>query len=363
MTFDLASLGWDAALASAYAGLAAGHAGYAWLDQRPARVARVDRGACTVFAADGVTRASLGGGLLAACGRDPSAAPCAGDWVLVGTWPDRRSTIEAVLPRRTAVTRASAGRQSRAQVLAANLDVAAVVEPMQPAPDPARIERLLALAHASGARPVVLLTKADLLARPEPVARQVAEVSGGVDVITVSARRGTGLDRLRPLVAPGRTLGLLGPSGSGKSTMVNALAGAPVMATQRIREADGRGRHTTVYRALIPMPGGGAILDTPGIRAVGLFDSTAGLDRVFAEIDQIAGNCRFTDCSHDLEPGCAVREALATGELSARRLASWRALRRESDWEARRRDARLVAEGRRARQRSWGVRRVGHQGG
>jgi ribosome biogenesis GTPase len=399
MTFDLASLGWDADFAYAYADVVARSA--LPLEQRPARVARVDRGVCTVFSAAGTERASLGGGLLARCGRDPSALPCAGDWVVVRTWPDRRTSVEAVLPRRTQVLRATAGRESKGQVLAANLDVAAVVEPMSPAPDLAQIERLLVLAVASGAEPLVILTKADLVARPAPVARQIARLTGGVEVITVSARRGTGLDRLRPLVAAGRTLGLLGPSGSGKSTLVNALAGVSVMATREIRRADGRGRHTTTYRALIPLPGGGAVLDTPGVRAVGLFDSSGsarpaprrdpaqssdrsgsaglgprraadqsskgGLDRVFGEIDRLAAGCRFTDCDHDREPDCAVRAALATGELSARRLDSWRRLHRELAWEARRRDLRLAAEARAAwKRRDQGrrvTRRVGHPRG
>ncbi|GIH18277.1 ribosome small subunit-dependent GTPase A [Rugosimonospora africana] len=366
MTFDLASLGWDADFAYAYADVVRGSA---LPQQRPARVARVDRGVCTVFSAAGTDRASLGGGLLARCGRDSSALPCAGDWVVVRTWPDQRTTIEAVLPRRTRILRATAGRESKGQVLAANLDVAAVVEPMAPAPDLAQIERLLALAIASGAEPLVILTKADLVTRPGPVARQIAGLTGGVDVVTVSARRGTGLDRLRPLVTAGRTLGLLGPSGSGKSTMVNALAGASVMATREIRRADGRGRHTTTYRALIPLPGGGAILDTPGVRAVGMFadpdqSSETGLDQVFSEIDRLAAGCRFADCGHDREPDCAVREALATGELSARRLDSWRRLHRELDREARRRDLRLATEARalwkRRDQERRVTRRVGH---
>jgi ribosome biogenesis GTPase len=363
MTFDLASLGWDADFASAYADVARGSTADL-PDHRPARVARVDRGVCTVFTAAGTDRTSLGGGLLARCGRDPAALPCVGDWVVVRAWPDGRTTVEAVLPRRTQIVRATAGRESQGQVLAANLDVAAVVESMAPAPNLAQIERLLALAISSGAQPLVVLTKADLLAHPGPVARQVARLTGGVDVITVSARRGTGLDRLSPLVAAGRTLGLLGPSGSGKSTLVNALAGAPVMATREIRRADGRGRHTTTYRALIPLPGGGAVLDTPGVRAVGLFDSEGGLDQVFAEIDRLAASCRFGDCDHDREPGCAVRAALATGELSARRLESWRRLRRELDREARRRDLRLATQARadwkRRDQERRPTRRVGH---
>jgi ribosome biogenesis GTPase len=352
MTIDLASLGWDAEFAAGYARFAGPPSGPG---DRPARVARVDRGVCTVFTAAGTDRASLGAGLLIAAARDARRLPCVGDWVAVRTWPDRRSTVEAVLPRRTQVVRASADRASRGQVLAANLDIAAVVEPLDPAPDLGRIERLLALACESGARPLVLLTKADRLARPGPVAAQVAGVVGGTEVVVVSARSGTGLERLRQLVtgggvggarlrqnpAPpalprGATLGLLGASGAGKSTLVNALAGATVMATQPTRRADGRGRHTTAYRALIPLPGGGAVLDTPGLRAVGLYDTGAGLDLVFADIEQLATGCRYADCGHGTEPGCAVLAAVATGELSARRMDSWRRLHQELAWERRR---------------------------
>ncbi len=338
MTFDLASLGWDAVFASAYAP-------YARPEQHAARVARVDRGICTVLAASGTGRASLGGALLVRAGRDPIEFPCTGDWVVVRDWPDQRHTIEAVLPRRTQVIREDAGEQSFGQALAANLDVAAVVEPMDPQPEPARVERLLALAWESGARPLVVLTKADRVPDPEAVAEQIRDVAPAVGVVIVSGRTGKGLSALLPLTAGGRTLGLLGPSGAGKSTLVNALAGVTVMATQASRDSDGRGRHTTTHRALIPLPGGGAVLDTPGIRAVGLHDSATGLDQVFADVEALAAACRFADCGHDSEPGCAVRAALDTGELPARRYASWRKLRRELAWQARRRDARLAAEG------------------
>jgi ribosome biogenesis GTPase len=249
-----------------------------------------------------------------------------------------------VLPRRTQVVRAAASEESFGQALAANLDVAAVVEPMDPEPVPARVERLLALAWASGARPLVVLTKADRVADPEAVAAQIADVAPGVEVVTVSAHTRKGLSALLPLVAPGRTLGLLGPSGAGKSTLVNALAGATVMVTQASRRSDGRGRHTTTYRALIPLPGGGTVLDTPGIRAVGLQDVAGGLDLVFADIDALARECRFADCGHDGEPGCAIQAALESGALPVRRYENWRKLSRELAWQARRRDVRLAAE-------------------
>lgn len=336
MTFDLASLGWDDGLASAFRD-------YDRPEQRPGRVTRVDRGVCTILTADGTSRASLGGALLRAAGQDPAAQPCAGDWVVERRWPDERTTIEAVLPRQSTIVRRTSDKGSIGQVLAANLDAAAVVEPMDPAPDLGRIERLLTLAWESGARPFVLLTKADLAADPIAVAEQVAEAAPGAEVVPVSAQRGDGLDAVRPLVAYGCTLALLGRSGAGKSTLVNALARAMVMATQKIRPADGRGRHTTMYRALIPIPGGGAVLDTPGIRAVGLLDAEGGLDQAFADMADLSATCRFADCGHNGEPGCAVRAALESGDLPPRRYESWRRLQREIAYETRRRDARLAA--------------------
>ncbi|MDG6109493.1 ribosome small subunit-dependent GTPase A [Dactylosporangium aurantiacum] len=319
MTIDLSALGWDDAYAALYSGR------FDQPGQRPARVSRVDRGVCTALASDGPLRASLSGGLLARGAADPESLPCAGDWLVVRTWPDGRLTAEAVLPRRTAIVRAVAGEESFGQVLAANVDAVAVVEPVDPSPDLGRIERLLALAWESGARPVLVLTKCDLAADPEALAGQMPD---GVAVHAVSARTGMGLEALRPLVAYGRTLGLLGQSGAGKSSLVNALAGAQVMQTQALR-ADGRGRHTTTYRALIPMPGGGAVLDTPGVRLVGMFDTVAGLDRAFADVTHLATLCRFDDCRHGEEPGCAVRDAVEDGELSPRRFASWQKLQKE----------------------------------
>lgn len=337
MTLDLASLGWDAHFAGAYRATVAHRPG------RPGRVVRVDRGVCTAVCADGTVRASFGGGLLCAAATDPARLPCAGDWIVVRTWPDGRVTAEAVLPRRTAIVRRTADKDSTGQVLAANVDTAAVVEPMDPAPDVRRIERLLALAWDSGAQPLVVLTKCDQAMDPVAVARQIAPVAPGVRVLPVSAHRGDGLASLRPLVAAGRTLALLGPSGAGKSTLVNALAGATVMATQTIRRVDGKGRHTTAYRALIPIPGGGAVLDTPGIRAVGLLDAAHGLDAAFSEVVELAAACRFADCAHAGEPGCAVRAALASGELTAARWESWLKLQREVAYESRRRNARVAA--------------------
>jgi ribosome biogenesis GTPase len=306
-SLNILDLGWGA-------DFAAGYARFDRPDHRPARVTQVDRGVCALLATGGAARAGLGGVLLAQGARDPLALPCAGDWVVLRTWPDQCGTVEAVLPRRTRIVRATAGGQSRGQVLAANLDVAAVVEPMDPIPDAGRIERLLALAWASGAEPLVVLTKVDLVRRPERVAAQVADFAPGARVILVSGRTGTGLDQLRPMLTPGRTLGLLGRSGAGKSTLVNSLVGATVMGTQAVRRADGRGRHTTTHRALIPLPGGGLVLDTPGLRGVGLHDGTDGLDQAFADIaalpaapgpDRWPGRPRDRNRAPTIGPGAA----------------------------------------------------------
>ncbi len=344
MTYDLSQLGWDEMFASAYRPLDRS-------DSSPGRVLRADRGVCTVLGSAGVVRASLAGGVLLGAARDPSLLPCAGDWVVLRNWPDRRTTIECVLPRRTALIRRTADKDSTGQVLAANMDTVAVVEPMHPAPDDARVERLLALAWESGAQPVLVLSKSDTSPDPAAVARQLARLAPDVPVLPVSASLGEGLAELRELVGPGRTLALLGRSGAGKSTLVNALAGAAVMPVQQIRRADGKGRHTTAYRHLVPVPGGGAVLDTPGIRGVGLLDTAAGLDQAFADIADLAAQCRYGDCGHRAEPACAVRAALDDGSLTPRRLESWRKLHREVETESARQSVRLSAPAGRRRKR------------
>ena len=343
MSYDLSMLGWDDSLAARFARLARS-------DASPGRVLRADRGVCTVVDAAGVARATLAGSVLLAAAHDPARLPCAGDWVVLRRWPDHRVTIECVLPRRTTLIRRTSGKDSSGQVLAANMDTVAVVEPMHPAPDDARIERLLALAWESGAQPVVVLSKSDTASDPAAVARQVGALAPGVRVIACSARRGDGLAELRRLAGRGQTLALLGRSGAGKSTLVNALAGASVMPVRQIR-ADGKGRHTTAYRNLVLIPGGGAVLDTPGIRGVGLLDTGEGLDRTFADVADLAAACRFGDCRHEAEPGCAIQGALADGTLSRRRLESWRMLRHEVEVESARRAVRLAGAAGRRRKR------------
>ncbi|GAA4962464.1 ribosome small subunit-dependent GTPase A [Actinoplanes utahensis] len=337
MSYHLSQLGWDEHFTSSFRR-------FDRADSSPGRVLRADRGVCTVLTADGPTRAGLGGSVMLDAARDPANLPCTGDWVVLRHWPDRRTTIELVLPRRTTLIRRTADKDSSGQVLAANMDTVAVVEPIHPEPDDTRVERLLALAWESGADPILVLTKSDTTTDPAAVARQLGDLAPGVPVLPVSVQRGEGLDALRGYAGPGRTLALLGRSGAGKSTLVNALAGTTVMPVQAIRDADGKGRHTTAYRNLVVVPGGGTVIDTPGIRGVGLLDTGSGLERAFADVTDLAGRCRFDDCSHDSEPGCAVQTALADGSLPPRRLASWRKLRREVEVESGRRSARLARQ-------------------
>ncbi len=322
----------------------------------PARVARVDRGAAEVIAADGQFQARYSARVRRAAADDPVALPCVGDWVALARLPEGRYELDAVLPRTSAFVRGGVSRDSRGglsgdgqgQVLAANVDVVFVAEPSMHAADFAdlgRIERLVALAWESGARPVVLVTKADLFDQGlDDLLADVAAAAPGVDVHPVCSLTGDGVDLVRAHLGSSGTAVILGPSGAGKSTLVNALAGAEVMETQQVRAADGRGRHTTVHRELIPLPGGGLIIDTPGIRRVGLYEMSEGVDLVFSDIEELAEGCRFSDCRHREEPGCAVLAAVESGELPERRLESWNRLQREAAWMARRTDARLRAE-------------------
>lgn len=328
----------------------------------PARVARADKHSCDVLLpdddallrvdADTLLQLTVpwGPALSRATATDPTAVPAAGDWVLLTGRPgtgaeprDAAPAVEQVLPRRTAVVRAHVTPgSSHGQVLAANADVAVVVEPMAPHPNAGRLERLLALAWASGAQPVVVLTKADLVPDPAVVLDEVAPWAPGTSVLATSATDDVGLEPLRDRLRAGSTLALLGASGAGKSTLLNALVSDAVMRTRALR-ADGKGRHTTVTRELHLGPEGGAVLDTPGLRTVGLA-GTEALDEVFPEVEELAAGCRFSDCAHRSEPDCAVLAAVEAGDLPQRRLDSYRKLLREAAHQAARADARVRAE-------------------
>jgi len=276
--------------------------------------------------------------------------PVTGDWVAVEL-KGGAAVIAQVLPRSTAFTRMAAGTAKDRQVVAANVDTALLAASLNAELNLRRLERYLATAYESGADPVFLLTKADACADPAPLVAEVEAIAFGVPVLAVSARTGEGLAALSALMAPGRTAVLLGSSGVGKSTLVNALAGAELMATKAIREDDAHGRHTTTHRELIRLPSGALILDTPGMRELALWDAEAGLAAAFAgttaEVERLAEACRFRDCAHEREPGCAVQAALAEGTLDAARWASFQKLRRELAFTVRKEDPMAAAAERR----------------
>jgi ribosome biogenesis GTPase len=330
----LAPYGWDEAWADAFAP-------YGAEGLLPGRVVRVDRGQCDVVTADGVVRADTA----FVTPHDPMRVVCTGDWVAVE--PDGNPQyVRAYLPRRTAFVRSTSSKRSEGQILAANVDHAVVAVSLAVDLDLGRIERFLALAWESGAQPVVVLTKADLVPDAVTLSYLVQDVetsAPGVPVLTVSAVDGDGLDVLAALLSDGTAV-LLGQSGAGKSTLANALLGEDVMDVQAARDVDGKGRHTTTTRNLLALPGGGVLIDTPGLRGVGLWDAGSGVGQVFSEIEELAERCRFHDCAHESEPGCAVLGAIESGELSERRLESYRKLLRENQRIVAKTDARLRAE-------------------
>jgi ribosome biogenesis GTPase len=316
-----------------------------------ARVVRSDRGSALIATEGGVVRAKPATRLLKSA-KGAADLPAVGDWVTVLAREDLDvSLVEAVLERASAITRGDSGRTSDLQVLAANVDTVFVVHPIADRPNLRRIERELSLAWVAGAVPVVVLTKADLAANPEGARVAVQSVAPGSDVLLVNALAGEGVEPLFGFLAGNRTAVLIGPSGAGKSTLINALLGEQRQATRTVRVQDGRGRHTTVARELIQVPRGGVLIDTPGLRAVGLTGSEEGISSAFPDVDTAAASCRFRDCTHHDEPGCAVAAAVASGDLPPERLASYHKLVREAQVAAMKTDARLRA----AEDRKWKI--------
>lgn len=310
--------GWSDALARAFEPHArAGHL--------PGRVVVQQRNGYLVATDDGELSAKPSGRLRHEARE--AGHPAVGDWVALSrNLVERTATLHAILPRRTAFVRRAADSTQTPQVVAANIDVAFIVTSMNADLNPRRIERYLAAALQSGARAVVVLTKSDLCDEPALQAAALEALAAGCPVVTVSARQGVGLDALLAHLAPGETCVLIGSSGVGKSTLVNVLLGEQRMATQAIRESDDQGRHTTSHRELVLLPGGGLIIDTPGIREVGLIDADEGLSEVFDDIERLVQACRFNNCGHVNEPGCAVREALRGGALDPDRWAHFQKL-------------------------------------
>lgn len=311
----------------------------------PARVLVTRRGAWTLAAA-GVSgpeelEATATGRLLheAAAQAD---LPATGDWVLVRRSGPGAAVIQAVLPRRSKFSRKRPGDTERdridEQVIAANVDWAFIVGAAGKDWNPRRAERYLTLAWEAGAQPVLVITKADLAEDLETLLAQALDAAPGVPVVAVCAREGWGLEGLDPYLAPGKTAVLLGSSGTGKSTLLNALAGSELQRVQDVRADDHRGRHTTTTRTLFRLPSGALIIDTPGLREIQLWADGEAVDSSFTDIEAHAESCRFRDCSHDGEPGCAVRAAVEAGDLAEERVESWRKLRREVEYLERRGD-------------------------
>lgn len=322
MPYDLSALGWTPSRDDEIAP----HAARGCV---PARVGAQHRGTYVVHTAPGERPAEPAGHLLhAAAGA--ADLPVVGDWVAVHDPPGAAAAVvHAVLPRRSAFSRRAAGSAVAEQVVAANVDVVLVVTAVGRDLNARRLERYLAAAWDSGADPVVVLNKADLADDLDAAVAEAEAVAFGVPVHAVSAVAGTGVAELAGYAAGGRTVALLGSSGVGKSSLVNRLLGEERQAVRDVRSGDSRGRHTTTARELLPLPGGGLVLDTPGMRELGLWDADAGVDRTFADVAELAAGCRFSDCAHEREPGCAVLAALADGRLEAERLESYRKLLRE----------------------------------
>ncbi len=330
---NLQDLGWDDGFAAAFE---------PHDNCIPARVSAQHRGGYDVLTERGELRVRLAGRLRheAASAAD---LPAVGDWVAL-----REETVHAVLPRRSAFTRKAAWSPTEAQVLAANLDTVFVVSGLDGDFNLRRLERYLTLAWESGATPALVLTKADLCEDVGGSLLEAEQVAFGVPAHVVSNVTGEGLDELSPYLAPAKTVALLGSSGVGKSTLANRLLGAELQATKEIAE-DGRGRHTTTSRQLLRLPGGALLVDTPGLREIQLWDADEGIEEAFADVDELAAGCRFNDCAHRREPGCAVQAAIDEGRLPRERLQSYRALQRELARLARKQDARLRSEERKKR--------------
>ncbi len=313
------ALGWDERLAALAADLPP--------ELTVGRVARVDRGRATVLTSGHALRPST---------PEPVAV---GDWVAVDPLIDR---IHTVLPRRSTISRRDPDTPAVGLVLAANVDRVLVVQGVNKGLNQRRLERELVVAWEGGSLPVVVLTKVDLSPDPGAAVAEAEGVALGVDVVAVSSVTGEGLDRLAGFLSAGTTFVVMGASGVGKSTLVNRLLGEDRQRTQTIREADGRGRHTTTASQLVMVPGGAILIDTPGLKALGLWDGEEGIHQVFGDIEALGADCRFADCDHRTEPGCAVRDA-----VDPSRLASWRKLRRELARTSGERSARENAEARR----------------
>ena len=320
LPYSLETRGWDGSRKAELESLSGG--GF-W----PARVIAQHRGMCFVAGEFGETGATPTGRLRHQA--EDGGMPAVGDWVACVNSPhDGAARIDSVLSRRSAVRRRAAGRRPGAQIVGANVDTLLVATSLNGDLNPRRLERYVAIGRESGAESVVLLTKADLGGDAAGIASML-EAELRDPVLAISSRTGVGLEAIAPWFAPRKTLALVGSSGVGKSTLLNHLAGEELMVTREIRQDDARGRHTTTHRELFLLSNGTLMLDTPGMREFGVWDADTGVDETFAEIVDLASGCRFADCSHKFEPGCAARAAVSGGRLDAGRLKSYKRLAHE----------------------------------
>ncbi len=348
----LEQYGWESFFAEAFQAHAGG-------ELRAGRICRAQGNTCRLLTEGGPVEATLSGRF-----RRPAPTaqrPVVGDWAVFQGSP---AVIEAILPRKTKFSRKQAGERVDEQILAANIDLVFLVSGLDRDFNLRRLERYLVLAGESGAAPVVVLNKADLCADPGRALREARSVAMGAPVLLVSALSGIGLEDLASQAPAGRTAALLGSSGAGKSTLVNRLLGYERQRVQEVDEHDGRGRHTTSHRELIPMPGGWLLMDLPGLRELQLWAEAAGVDRAFQDVAALVARCRFRNCRHQGEPGCAVAEALEAQELDSGRVQSYLKLQREVEHLERKQDQQAaLEEKRRIKRLHRMIRSVPHRGG
>lgn len=336
MSTPLEPFGWNDALRAAFEPFA--QQGY-----EPARVAVRHGASCRLYTAHGEMSGHLAGKLRQTT--DRGSLPVVGDWVAIMLEPqERKATIHEVVPRRSKLSRKVAGRVVEEQVLAANVDVVFVVSGLDGEVNPRRLERYLVATSRSGAFPVLVLNKADLCSDVDTWLTELEAVAQGSPICVISARTNQGMESLRSYCTPGQTVAVLGSSGVGKSTLINRLLGSEVLKTNEVRAVDGKGRHTTTQRELIPLAEGGLMIDTPGLRELQLWDLADTPSDSFEDIATLAADCRFTNCRHQEEPDCAVREAAAEGRLPAGRLESYLKLDAEMAYMARKQDKRAQLE-------------------
>jgi ribosome biogenesis GTPase len=332
----LEDLGWNARFAAAFDAIRSE-------GLEPARVSLEHTHIYRVLTAGGERLARVAGRLRhAAAGR--ADFPAVGDWVAIDNELGGDARIRAVLPRSSRFSRRAAGNPTEEQVVAANIDVVFLVSGLDGDFNPRRIERYLVTAWDSGATPVILLNKADLVADPAAIAAEVGALAAGVPVHAISAKSHAAIDTVRGYVTRGRTAALLGSSGVGKSSIANALLGEDRLRTHEVRDSDSRGRHTTTGRQLVLLPGGGILIDTPGMRELQLWDTGEVVAGAFADVEALAANCRFRDCRHRTEPGCAVRAAVSAGMLPETRLESFHKLQDEQSFQSEQQDERARLE-------------------